>query len=90
MIITSNGNSVADWINTGRLYQHIHLICTQLKIGFQPMNQIVEEEKFKKEVIRRLKINEEFQFVVRIGYVDKIPAPVSPRRPIEDFTHFNP
>lgn len=89
LIITSNGNSVADWINTGRLYQHIHLLCTQQKIGFQPMNQIVEEEKFKKEVIKQLKINKEFQFVVRIGYVDKIPTPVSPRRPIEDFTRFN-
>ena len=89
IIISSNGNSVVDWINTGRLYQHIHLICTQLKIGFQPMNQILEEEKFKKEVVSQLKINKEFQFVVRIGYVDKIKAPVSPRRPIEDFSHFN-
>ena len=89
IVITSSGNSVADWINTGRLYQQIHLICTELGLGFQPMNQAVEERDYKTQVVKRLGIKTELVFVARVGYVSTIPAPVSPRRSVDEFTHFN-
>jgi len=88
IVITSNGNSAADWVNTGRLYQQIHLTCTELGLGFQPMNQIVEEQNYKTQVVKRLGIKDELVFVARVGYVSAIPAPVSPRRPVADFTQF--
>jgi len=89
ILITSSGNSIADWINTGRLYQQIHLICTELGLGFQPMNQAVEELNYKTQVAKRLRIKTELVFVARVGYVSAIPAPVSPRRSVDEFTHFN-
>jgi nitroreductase len=89
IIIITHGNSVANWIKAGRLYQHINLTCTQLKIGFQPMNQIIEEDNFKKEVAEYFGVKEEIVFLARIGYVSNIPEPVSPRRPVEAFAQFN-
>jgi hypothetical protein len=89
IVITSAGNAVADWIQTGRLYQQTGLTCTQLQLGFQPMNQLVEERNFKTEVVKHLAIDEELLFVARVGYVDKVPVPVSPRRPVEDFARFD-
>lgn len=88
VVITCSGNTVADRIKLGRLYEHIHLTCTQLQIGFQPMNQIIEEHNFKNEVTKNLGIQEELLFIARVGYVAKTPAPVSPRRPAETFTTF--
>ena len=88
ILITSSENQFPDWIKLGQLYEHIHLSCTQLQIGFQPMNQIVEEQNFKNEVTKSLEIKEELLFIARIGYVAKTPAPVSPRRPVEAFTTF--
>ena len=88
VIITATTNSVKEWINLGRIYQNINLTCTKLNIGFQPMNQIVEEEKFKSEVTKHLGIKGELMFIARVGYIDKTPVPVSPRRSVEDFTQF--
>jgi len=88
IVIIASTNSVKEWINLGRNYQNIHMTCTKLNIGFQPMNQIVEEDKFKNEVSKHLGIKTELMFVARVGYVDMNPLPVSLRRPIEDFTQF--
>jgi len=88
IVITSTCHLSAAWMNVGRLYQQLNLICTQLQLGFQPMNQLVEEENFKKQVISHLGIDKDLLFVARIGYVDKVPVPVSPRRPVENFTTF--
>ena len=52
------------------------------------MNQIVEEEKFKTDVTKHLGIKGELMFIARVGYIDKTPVPVSPRRSVEDFTQF--
>jgi hypothetical protein len=88
IVIIAPTNSVKEWINLGRIYQTINLTCTKLNIGFQPMNQIVEEEKFKNEVTKHLGIKQELMFVARIGYINRSPTPVSPRRPVEDFAQF--
>jgi hypothetical protein len=88
IIIIARNNSGNEWINLGRIYQQIHLTCTKLNIGFQPMNQIVEEIKFKNEVTNYLGINQELMFIARIGYFDCSQVPVSPRRAVDDFAQF--
>jgi len=88
IVVIASANSVEEWINLGRIYQNINLTCTKLNIGFQPMNQIVEENRFKNEVTKYLGIKQEMLFVARIGYNDRNQVPVSPRRPVEYFTHF--
>ena len=60
----------------------------KINIGFQPMNQIVEEDKFNNEVTKHLGIKDKLMFVARIGYIDRSQVPVSPRRPVEDFAQF--
>ena len=89
IVITSSDNLVADWIKIGRLYEHINLICTELHIGFQPINQIIEEPNFKTIVTDYLNLNGQLMFVARVGYVTQNPAPVSPRRPVAEFSKFN-
>lgn len=89
IVITSSDNFVADWIKVGRLYQQLNLTCVRLKMGFQPMNQLVEEQNFKKEVAAHLSLNGQLMFVARVGYVAKSLAPVSPRRPVEAFAKFD-
>ena len=86
--IIATDNSVKEWVKLGRIYQNINLTCTKLNIGFQPMNQIVEEVKFKNEVTKHLGIKKELMFVARLGYVNASSVPVSPRRPVEDFAQF--
>ena len=88
IIIIAPDNSVNQWVKSGRIYQNIHLTCTKLNIGFQPMNQIVEEDKFNNEVTKHLGIKDKLMFVARVGYIDRSPVPVSPRRSVEDFAQF--
>jgi len=88
IVISSSDNAFAEWIKTGRLYEHIHLTCTQLQIGFQPMNQAIQETMLKKRVAKELGISDGLLFIARVGYVAKTPTPVSPRRPVEAFTTF--
>jgi hypothetical protein len=88
IVISARSNSINEWVNLGRIYQNINLTCTKLNIGFQPMNQIVEEIKFKNEVTKHLGISEELMFIARIGYIDCSQVPVSPRRAVDDFAQF--
>jgi len=89
LVLTGADNSVWSWIEVGRRYQRMNIVCTGLHIGFQPMNQIVEEENYKREVCEKLRLKNEIQFVARIGYVIEIPAPVSPRRSVDSVAVFS-
>ena len=88
IIITMNEDNLEGWINTGRLYQRMNIQCRNLKIGFHPMNQIVEERIYKEAASKFLSFNGTIEFIARIGYVDDYPAPISVRRPVESFTTF--
>jgi len=88
IVITQPSSTIESWINTGRLYQAMHLKCRKINIGFHPMNQVIEEEGFENEANTQLGLNGKIMFVARIGYVKDYPAPVSVRRPIESFTIF--
>ncbi len=88
LVLTSPDNSVRSWIDIGRRYERMNIICTSLHIGFQPMNQIVEEKKFQESVQHEIGKGGEIQFVARIGYVIEIPSPVSPRRSVDSVAVF--
>ncbi|NDP28473.1 MAG: hypothetical protein GZ087_13770 [Flavobacterium sp.] len=88
LIISTESDKGNDWINLGRIYEHLNIRCRSLKIGFHPMNQIIEVPEIKQQVNKELAPNRNIRFVARIGYVDEYPAPVSKRRPVEDFTIF--
>jgi len=88
IILTQPMNDKEAWINTGRLYQKINIKCCSLKIGFQPMNQAIEEKDIEKELSAALGYQGNIQLIARIGYVADYPAPVSVRRPVESFATF--
>lgn len=88
LIITQPEENIESWINTGRLYQAMHLKCRKMNIGFHPMNQVIEETGFENEANTFLGFGQRIAFIARVGYVDKYPEPVSVRRPVESFTTF--
>jgi len=88
IVITQPSSTIESWINTGRLYQAMHLKCRKMNIGFHPMNQVIEEAGFENEANTFLGLNGQIMFIARIGYVNDYPAPVSVRRPVESFTEF--
>jgi len=88
IVITQPSENIESWINTGRLYQTIHLKCRKMNIGFHPMSQVIEETVFEKEANMFLGLNGQIVFIARIGYVKDYPEPVSVRRTVERFTTF--
>ena len=88
ILVTQKENTPACWINTGRIFQRLHLECYKLKIGLQPMTQLIEESDFEKPANNELAFGDPIQFVARVGYVKEYTKPVSVRRPVESFTIF--
>jgi len=84
LVIIQKEDSANSWIKTGRLYERLNLACRDLGIGFHPMNQIIEEESFEKNVNTHLSLPGVIQFVARIGYVDEYPKANSVRRSVKE------
>ena len=84
-ILTSPGQTAADLIETGRRFERMALLACERGIGIHPMTQILEE----KQGIEQLAAhhgNALFpQFVLRVGYLETYPEPVSLRRPVDWF-----
>ena len=83
ILITSKDNSVATLLETGRRMQRLFLKVRERSIALHPMTQILEEPSTQKQLNSAVGINENIQFILRIGYVKDYPLPVSLRRPIE-------
>ena len=88
IVITQPLENIESWINTGRLYQAIHLKCRKMNIGFHPMNQLIEETGLESQANTYLGLNGKIMLIARIGYVNDYPKPVSVRRPVGSFTTF--
>ena len=85
VIVTSTGEKVSDLIETGRNFEKMFLLARDLKIAIHPMTQMLEEEKWRTEISKQHGSKIIPQFVLRIGYLDKYPEPVSLRRPVSWF-----
>ena len=85
MLTTSGGSSVADLIEAGRRFERTALLARERNIAFHPMTQVLEEEKGRREIASNHGKDVIPQFVLRVGYLDKYPAPVSLRRPVSSF-----
>jgi hypothetical protein len=85
IVITSQDNSVASLLETGQRLQRIWLKVRDRNIAIHPMTQMLEEEKTRKLVNTSIGINKNIQFLLRVGYVEKYPEPVTLRRPLDWF-----
>ncbi|MBW8523758.1 nitroreductase family protein [Chryseobacterium chendengshani] len=87
LVITSRDNSVLSLLDAGRRLQRIWLKVRDRNIAIHPMTQILEEEKTKTAVDNGIGIKENIQFLLRVGYVENYPEPVTLRRHINLFVN---
>lgn len=85
LVITSDGNTVKDLIETGRRFQRMALTARGKMIAIHPMTQALEEKQGQKNIKENHEASMIPQFMLRVGYLDKYPDPVSLRRPVEWF-----
>ena len=84
-IITSEGGGVSDLIETGRRFERMVLMAREHNIGVHPMTQCLEEKTGQNEIALNHPPNVIPQFVLRVGYLDSYPDPVTLRRPVSLF-----
>jgi len=85
ILITSQDNSVAALLETGRRMERLFLRVRERNIAIHPMTQILEESSTREKFKRSIGIGEHVQFILRTGYLKNYPQPVSLRRPIDRF-----
>ncbi|MBX7227922.1 MAG: hypothetical protein K1X55_17950 [Chitinophagales bacterium] len=85
LLLSSKDNSTESLIETGKRFQRVLLEIRQKNIAIHPMTQTLEEDKYRVELHNTLGILNPIQFVLRIGYVEKYPGPVSLRRSVDKF-----
>jgi hypothetical protein len=85
LVITSQGNTVADLIDTGRKFERMALIAREHRIAIHPMTQFLEEKKGIDTIMGHHRADMHPQFILRVGYLNQYPQPVSLRRPVDWF-----
>lgn len=81
LLIRSGGSTVPDLLAAGRAMQASWLRACEKSIAFHPMTQLLEEAVWKTELAEKLG-HGDVQFIVRVGYIDHYPQPVSLRLPL--------
>lgn len=85
IVITSKTNSVADQIDAGRRFQRMALTAREKNIAIHPMTQALEEKHGQSNIRKNHPPGMIPQFMLRVGYIDHYPDPVSLRRPVQWF-----
>jgi hypothetical protein len=85
-LVVTGRSDVASLIETGRQCQRMWLRLRERGLAIHPMTQILEESPQVDAIRRELGLDAAPQFILRIGYVARYPAPVSPRMPVSWFT----
>ncbi len=80
--MTSQDNSVATLLETGKRMQRLFLKVREKNIAIHPMTQILEEPSTLQNLNQSTGISANIQFILRTGYVKQYPPPVSLRRPV--------
>jgi hypothetical protein len=85
LVITGEGNTVANLLASGRRFQRMALEARDRMIAIHPMSQTLEETRGQKHITDNHAPDTIPHFMLRVGYLDKYPDPVSVRRPVEWF-----
>lgn len=83
IVVTSADRSLGSLVETGRRTERMWLAARERRVAIHPMTQLLEEAPFRDGIGRELGIGRPIQFVLRVGYVEKYPLPVSLRRQVE-------
>ena len=84
VVLTSEDSEVSNLIETGRRFERMLLRIRERGIAMHPMSQVLEESPYHQQVQQFLGLDKPIQFVIRTGYVEKYPYPVSLRKDIGD------
>jgi hypothetical protein len=84
-VITSQGRTVSDLIETGRKFERMALLARERNIAIHPMTQYLEEESGENQIAADHQSEMIPQFLLRVGYLKHYPEPVSLRRPVSWF-----
>lgn len=85
LVVTSPDARAPALVEAGRRFERLALALRERGIAAHPMSQALEEAPWRDELGTALGVGPPIQLVVRLGYVDRYPEPVSPRRPIAAF-----
>ena len=85
LVITGEGQMVSELIDSGRRFERMVLSARERNIAIQPMTQYLEEKSGLKQIAAEHDQRVIPHFVLRIGYLDTYPDPVSLRRPVSWF-----
>ena len=83
-MLLEGGQEPADLVDAGRRFERLALRACRLGIGVHPMSQPLQEEPWHDALPEALGTGS-LHFILRLGYLEEYPEPVSLRRPIPDF-----
>ena len=79
IIITTEKETPPNLMTAGADFLKIGIAGIEEKIVLHPMTQPIEEDEFKLRLKEALPVKGEIQFILRSGYVEEYPLPVSVR-----------
>lgn len=82
LVLTSPGDTLADRLEAGRRFERLALGLRERSLAAHPMSQQLEEPEFRQRIAKEHGPDLAPQFILRVGYLDSYPAPVSLRRPV--------
>jgi len=83
IIIAAENETPSNLMIAGADFLKIGIAGVDKKIALHPMTQPIEENEFKLRLKESLPVKGEIQFVLRSGYVEKYPSPVSVRMDVK-------
>ncbi len=83
ILITSKDHSVESLLETGKRMQRLLLKIREKGIAIHPMTQILEESHANFQLLPSMGLSDPVQFVLRTGYLQHYPEPVSLRSPLD-------
>ena len=84
-VVSSPDSTTNSLIAAGRAFARMALRSRELSVGLHPMEQALEEEPYRTQILSVLAGAGIPQIIVRAGFVDTYPEPVSLRRPVDAF-----
>jgi hypothetical protein len=85
LVVASADSRIQTLIEYGRVFENMLLKAREKMIAVHPMTQMLEEEPWKNNIAKEFGVQGEVQWILRIGYVNSYPDPVSLRAPVSSF-----
>jgi hypothetical protein len=84
LVLGAPDESTGSLLEAGRAFARMALLLRERRLAVHPMSQVLEEDPWRREIESKLGLGTP-QFVLRVGYVERYPEPVSLRRPVSSF-----